>query len=72
MRSATFAMSAGTSLSISHDIKAVTYVLIDQENCNILAVVSETIEGLFDGRVVGLSNHDQKVLLCIGGLGNVL
>lgn len=47
-------------------------MLVDQKDGDILAVMSETIEGLFNGWVVGFGIHDKEVLLCIRRLGNML
>ena len=40
-------------------------MLIDEEDCNIFAVMGEAIEGLFDGWVVGFGIHDEEILLRI-------
>lgn len=49
-----------------------TYMLVDKQNGNVLALVGEAIKGGFDGRRLGLAVHNQKVLLAIWRLGNVL
>lgn len=45
--------------------EAVTHVLIDEKDGDIFAVMSEAIEGLFDGRVVGFGVYDKEILLCV-------
>lgn len=47
-------------------------MLVDKKDRDIFAVVSETIEGLFDGWVVGFGIHDQEVLLCVRRLCDML
>lgn len=49
-----------------------TYMLVNKQNGNVLALVGEAIEGGFDGRRFGLAVHNQKVLLAVWRLGNVL
>ncbi|KAB8648493.1 hypothetical protein FH972_026149 [Carpinus fangiana] len=49
-----------------------TYVLIDQEDRNVLALLCEGVKGFFDGLVFGLVVDDEEVLLCVGRGGNVL
>jgi len=50
----------------------VTYVLVDEQNGNVLALVGELLEGGLDGRVVGFGVHDEEVLLAVGRVGDVL
>lgn len=42
-----------------------TYMLVDQDNANVLALGGKALEGSFDGRRVGFVVNDQKVLLGI-------
>ena len=57
---------------MSMGMKLATHMLVDKKDRNIFAVVSETIEGLFDSRVVGFGIHNQEVLLCVRRLRDML
>jgi hypothetical protein len=48
------------------------YMLVDQENTNILPLSGEPVESFFDGRVFGLAVDDQEVLLRIWWLSDML
>lgn len=47
-------------------------MLVDEQNGNVLALGGEAIEGGLDGRRLGLCVDDEKVLLAVGRLGDVL
>lgn len=47
-------------------------VLVDQQNCNVLALLRELVEGSLDGRVLGLCVDDEEVLLAVRRLRDVL
>lgn len=49
-----------------------TYVLVDQNNGDVLPLLGELIESLLDSCVLGLAVHDQVVLLRVRGLGDML
>ena len=49
-----------------------TYMLIDQNNRDILALPGEGLEGALDGGVVGFGVDDEEVFLGVGGVGDVL
>lgn len=49
-----------------------TYMLIDQDDPNILALGRKGLKGALDGGVVGLAVHDQEVLLCLRWRRDVL
>lgn len=50
----------------------VTYVLVDQDDANILALCCEGVERGFDGRSFGLVVNDKEVLLRIGRVRHML
>lgn len=47
-------------------------MLIDEQDANVLAVVGEAIESLFDCRVVRLRLDDEEIPLRVRGGGDVL
>jgi len=47
-------------------------MLIDQENSNVLPLTDELIECLLDSRDLGFGVHNEEVLGCAWGGGNVL
>jgi len=47
-------------------------MLIDQQDCDIFALLGETVEGAFDRRGLGLVVHHEIVLLGVWRLGDVL
>lgn len=47
-------------------------MLINQQNSDILSLSCEPLKGFFDSRIVGLAVDNEKVLLRIGGLGDML
>jgi hypothetical protein len=49
-----------------------TYVLVDEQNSNVLALGGEAVECSFDGRGLGLCVYNEKVLLAVRRLGNML
>jgi hypothetical protein len=49
-----------------------TYVLVDQQDSNILALRGEAVKGRLDGAVLRLGVHDEEVLLRVRRLGYVL
>lgn len=49
-----------------------TYVLVDQDNSNILPLPSELVECLLDGRLFGFGVDDQVVLLRVRCVGHML
>jgi hypothetical protein len=48
------------------------YVLVDEDNGNVLAFLGEAVKGLFDGVSLGLVVDDEVVLLSIRRVGNML
>lgn len=48
------------------------YVLVDEDNGNVLAFLGEAVKGLLDGVGLGLVVNDEVVLLRIWRVGNVL
>jgi len=48
------------------------YVLVDEENGNVLALLGEAVKGLLDGVGFGLVVYNEVVLLSIRWVGNVL
>jgi len=49
-----------------------TYVLVDEQNRDILALAGEAIECSFDGRGLGLCVYNEEVLLAVRWLSNML
>lgn len=49
-----------------------TYMLIDQQDRNILSLLCKLLKGVLDRRVLGLLVHYQVVLLRIRGLRDML
>ena len=49
-----------------------TYVLIDEDDANVLALRREAIKRSLDGRVVRLGVDHQEVLLRFGWCGHML
>ena len=49
-----------------------TYVLVDQQDSNVLALRGEAVKGRLDGAVLRLGVHDEEVLLRVWRLGYVL
>jgi len=49
-----------------------SYMLIDQQDCDVFALLGETVEGALDRRGLGLVIHYEIVLLGVWRLGNVL
>lgn len=49
-----------------------TYVLVDQQNGNVLALGGEAVKGGLNGAVFRLCVHDEEILLCIWRLRHVL
>lgn len=47
-------------------------MLIDEDNGDVLSLLCEGLEGALDLRSLGLSIDDQKVALCIRGVGDML
>ena len=56
----------------THIPSQISYVLVDEENRNILALAGVIVESLFDGMVVCLCIDDEEVLLGFWGWGYVL
>ena len=48
------------------------YVLVDEDNGNVLAFLGEAVKGLLDGVGLGLVVNDEVVLLRVWSVGNVL
>lgn len=49
-----------------------SYVLVDEENGNVLALLGEAVKGLFDGVRLGLVVDNEVVLLRVRRVGDVL
>lgn len=49
-----------------------TYVLVNENDADVLPVRRKPVKGRFDGRVVCLAVHHQKVLLRIGSRRHML
>jgi hypothetical protein len=48
------------------------YVLVDEDNGNVLAFLGEAVKGLLDGVSLGLVVDDEVVLLSIRRVGDML
>lgn len=64
-------VSAGLADTLWYHIVC-TYVLVDQDNSNILPLPSELVECLLDGRLFGFGVDDQVVLLRVRCVGHML
>lgn len=47
-------------------------MLVDEQNGNVLSLLCKVVEGLLDGRSLGLVVDNKVVLLRVGRVGNVL
>lgn len=47
-------------------------MLVDQDDADVLALLSEGLEGSLDGRCLRFVVHDEEVLLRIGGVRDML
>lgn len=57
---------------MSEGVEGRPYVLVDEENGNVLALLGEAVESLLDGVGLGLVVYDEVVLLSIRRVGNML
>ena len=73
MRSAIYQATVSSPLSPTEPLLAVCpYMLVDQNDADVLALFGKSFKGGFDGLVVGLIVDDQKVLLPIAAGRNML
>lgn len=72
IRSATYSHVSRESHVIVSIAWMGTYVLVDQQNSNILSLLREVLECSLDGGGLGLGVDNEEVALRVWGIGDVL